>query len=502
MEASTASRSAPALTTPVSLGLLLLVLTGLTAYRLLVLLGLDLGLYGDEAYYYTWSREPDWGYYSKPPMVAWLIQATTAVVGDTALGVKAGSLLLYPATSLVVFALANRLYGPVAGLLAGVAFATLPGVSFGSMVINTDVPLLFFWALGLWFFLRALETDAHRNWLGAGAALGLGLLSKYTMAAFAGSAFLYLLAVPGLRGRLARPGPYLALGAGLLLFLPNLLWNARHGFISFVHTGEISRLDAPLFHPEELAAFVGGQFGVFGPVLLGVLVALVAGRGGGYRREPERMLLAFAVPLLAAIALQAFLAKANANWAAPAYLSATVLVVGWLVRGQHRRLLAAGLAVNLALGGVLYHYQDAARAMGVEEVPEPLDPRARIRGWDELATAVEGARQRHPEARLLADNRFVLAELLFHLRPRPEGYGYWNPRGPIKDHYALTADIRGRRGEDFLLVTEDERAGERLAPYFEETGPAGLAHVRRSAEEREGYYFWILQGFRGYEAGS
>jgi len=491
-------RRGPLIDDRTALGGLLLVLLGLTAYRAAVLLTLDVGLYGDEAYYFTWSLHPDWGYYSKPPMVAWLIGASTGVFGETPLAVKAPSLLLYPATALVLFAIASRLYGPAAGLAAGAAFATLPGVFLGSMVINTDVPLLLFWALGLWFFLRALETDRPRHWLGVGAALGLGLLSKYTMAAFPVSAGLYLLVTPGPRRLLRRPGPYLAAGVGLTLFLPNLLWNAENGFISFVHTAQISHLDEDLLHPLHLATFLGAQFGVVGPIFMAVLAALLLGGRGAYRRQPARLLLAFALPLLAVISLQAFLADANANWAGPAYLSATVLLAGELLRRQPA-LLAAALAANVVLGLGLYHYQPLAHAAGVQQVPEAVDPRARIRGWRALATAVAPLRQRHPEAHLLAEDRFTLAELLFYLRPRPTAFGYWNPDGRIRDHYALTADIRGRRGEDFLLVTAKARTAAGLAPHFRAVRRMGGVSIYRGTATTERFHFWLLRGFRGYE---
>ena len=477
-------------------GLLAVLLIGLSVYRGLTLWGLDLGLYGDEAYYFTWSLEPAFGYFSKPPVVAWLIAGTTALLGDTVLGVKAGSLLLYPATSLAIFAAANRLYGPATGLVAGAAFATLPGVFFGSLVINTDVPLLFFWALSLWLFLRALDGDELRDWLGTGIALGLGLLSKYTMILFPACAGLYLLTSPAHRRLLGRPGPYAALGVAILLFLPNLVWNARNGFISFVHTAEISELNGPLFHPDHLAAFLGGQFAVFGPVLMGIYLWLAAVGGGGYRRDKERLLLAFSLPFLAAICLQALLARAYLNWAAPTYIGAVILVSAWALP-RHPRLLAAALGINIALGLGLYHYQPAAHAVGVREIPGDLDPRSRIRGWQELARSVAPLLRHHPGAYLLADDRFVLAELRFYLRPdRP---GYWNPEGRIRDHYALTADIRQRLGEDFLLVTRHQEILD-LAPHFRRLERLGSVRVRRAADTIREFRLFLLEDFLGYES--
>ena len=54
----------------------------LTVARLVTLFVTPIGLYPDEAQYWLWSRVLDWGYFSKPPMIAWLIRATTALGGD------------------------------------------------------------------------------------------------------------------------------------------------------------------------------------------------------------------------------------------------------------------------------------------------------------------------------------------------------------------------------------------------------------------------------------
>ncbi len=477
-----------------ALGLTVAILATLTLYRLITLWALDLGLYGDEAYYFTWSLEPAFGYFSKPPVVAWLIAGTSAILGDTVLGVKAGSLLLYPATALLLFGVGSRLYGPRAGAAAAAMFATLPGVFLGSLVINTDVPLLFFWALSMWLLLRALDRDRAREWMAVGAAVGLGLLSKYTMILFPACAGLYLLVSPAHRHLWARPGPYLALALAGLLFLPNLVWNARHGFVSFAHTAEVSELAGPLFHPDHLATFLAGQFAVFGPVAMAIYLWLAGGGGQGYRREPERFLLTLSLPFLAAIAVQALLARAYLNWAAPTYLGAAVLVTGWTLT-RNSRLFMAALGLNIALGLSLYHYQPVAHAVGVKEIPRSLDPRSRIRGWQELARAVEPVLERHPGAALLAEDRFVLAELRFYLRPG--AFGYWSPGGRIRDHYALTADIRSRQGEDFLLVT-GRRDPERLAPHFRDMERVGSVRIRRGAGRVEEYRFFLVRGFRGY----
>jgi 4-amino-4-deoxy-L-arabinose transferase-like glycosyltransferase len=96
-----------------------LALTGvLTGLRLLALFNTPLELYPDEAQYWLWSRELAWGYYSKPPMVAWLIAAGTAVGGDDEPWIRLGATLAHAVAPLALYAAATRLYTPWTGFWA------------------------------------------------------------------------------------------------------------------------------------------------------------------------------------------------------------------------------------------------------------------------------------------------------------------------------------------------------------------------------------------------
>ena len=155
-----------------SAALLLVIGLLVTAYRLWVIRHLGIDLYVDEAYYWGWSKALDWGYFSKPPVIAALIAASTAAFGDGILAVKLPALLLYPATSLVLAALGTRLFDARIGFWSGLAFLTMPLVGALGLFVSTDAPLLFFWSLGMLFLLRALEHQRWRDWLGLGLAVG------------------------------------------------------------------------------------------------------------------------------------------------------------------------------------------------------------------------------------------------------------------------------------------------------------------------------------------
>ena len=135
----------------------LLVLLAVTVARLIWLRVGDLDLYPDEAQYWLWSLTPDWGYFSKPPLIAWVIRATTMLVGDDEAGIRLASPLLHFGTALVMFFTARRLYDARVASWSAIAYATLPGVSASSLLISTDVPLLFCWALALLAYVKLLQ---------------------------------------------------------------------------------------------------------------------------------------------------------------------------------------------------------------------------------------------------------------------------------------------------------------------------------------------------------
>lgn len=482
----------------------------ISIYRLAVLLShLDLSLYSDEAYYWGWAQALDWGYFSKPPMIAAIIATTTALFGDSELAIKAGSLIIYPFTAFFIFLIGRRLFGATAGLVAGLIFFTLPAISMSSLVISTDVPLLLFWSAALFFLLRALEQDRWRDWLLVGLASGLGLLSKYTMGIFALSALLLFLLEPAHRHQLRRLKPYAGAALAFLIFLPNLLWNAANDFISFRHTAEISHLDRELWHPDQLLEFFFGQFLVFGPLLMALFLYRLGGPSGWIKDPALRVTALFALPFLGIICLQALLARAQLNWAAPTYVAATLFIVGALSQRRQWRWLIAALAINLLLALAIYHYHPLMRGLGIE-LTRSNDFYGRVTGWRELGQAVSERLAAHPDATLLCDDRNVMAELIYYVRPHPFDARMWNPRPAIKDHYKFTADVEDHGGDEasaarldhaYLLVTKRHTEAS-LAPYFGsvETLPEiRIPFYRRWSMH---YRLYRVAEFRGYESGA
>ncbi|UCE31135.1 MAG: glycosyltransferase family 39 protein [Burkholderiales bacterium] len=436
---------------------LVALLAALTAYRLAMIALAPYTLSVDEAQYWTWSRELAAGYYSKPPVIAWGIAATTALLGDSEFGVRALSALLYLASALAVGALARELGARDAAGWAALGFLSMPGISHYARAMTVDAWLLLFWSLALLGLVRALRTDGWRDWLLTGVAAGLGLMSKYTMGAFGLLAAAWLVAAPERRARLRSPRPWVAALVALAVFAPNVLWNVEYGFPTLRHTAEISGLERVALRPAQALGFVAGQWIYMGPLLglLGFVAwfhALRRGRLDGEAVDPRaQALLWFSLPLIGLVAIMGLFGRALANWAAPATIAWSLLTVAWLVRSGRPGLLGTAVVLNLLLLAPIHHFDPIARALGIE-LSANTDPYKRVRGWDAFGAEVAGILARYPDAMLLVDTRELAAQAAFYASVPPRRIRVWNPGARIDNHYALVASLRDPDDRAYLYL--------------------------------------------------
>lgn len=471
------------------------IIFALTLLRLMWIASGATDLYPDEAQYWIWSLNPDWGYYSKPPLVAWLIAATTRLVGsDNELAVRLAAPLLHFGAALMIYALAQRLYNARTAFWASVAYATLPGVWVSSFIISTDAPLLFCWSIALYAFVRARDAGGERWWWAVGLAAGAGLLAKYAMAYWLISALLFLLVYKDERRHLAR---YIgAVALALLVYSPNFVWNFAHGFASYRHTQENAALGGPLFHPANFFAFFGSQFLVFGPVFFGALIWCALRMRRTLTARREAMLAFFALPTLAMMLVVSFLSRAEPNWAAPTYVSAIVLAVAFLLAEGRRLLVWLSVALHVSAVVVLAELAPAARVLGYE-LPAKYDALHRLQGWRTLGNAVGRLLRENPNVHLMADDRELMAALIYYVEPHPLDALKWNGAGGVHDQFDLTADPKRSIGADFLLVSYRNNIGD-IVSRFDDTIAVERITVPLGGGMARTYELRLLHGFKGY----
>ena len=466
----------------------------ITGFRLLWLIFQPADLYPDEAQYWFWAQHPAFGYYSKPPLIAWLIAITTGLLGESEFAIRLPAPLLHAGTAVFVYAIGSRLYDRRIGLWSALAYASLPGASISAFIISTDAPLLLFWAAALYAFIRAREDGGWAWWLAVGVACGLGLLAKYAMSYWIFSAIGYVLVFRAERRHFA---PLLAaIGIALVLYSPNFWWNWSNGFVSYLHVKDNAGMDEPLVHPDAFLEFFGSQFAVFGPLFFAGLIFLAI--SPRTLAEPRARLLAtFALPTLAVMLAISFLSRANANWAAPAFVSATVLVVAWALGRGWRNLVVFSIVLHLVVVAVLFTSRDALAAFGIE-LPAKYDALTRLRGWRTLGSTVGAALAAHPGFTLFADDRETLAALIYYVHPHPFDAVKWKLKSGLpKDQWELANGLPQHQGGNFLLVAEHQLIPEmrpsfatidRLHPIFIPIGPGAF----------RAYTLYLAHDFKGY----
>jgi 4-amino-4-deoxy-L-arabinose transferase-like glycosyltransferase len=418
---------------------LLSALAALTIVRLVVAAAAPLA--PDEAYYWVFSRALAPGYLDHPPMVALWIRAGTDLAGQGALGVRLfgplagaiGTLLLYDAAELLLPARS-------AGVSAALCLNATLLFGVGTVVMTPDTPLLFFWTACLWALARLLHSDRPAWWLAIGLFAGLALASKYTAALLWLGIGLWLLAIPALRRWWRSPALWAGALIGALVFLPVVLWNADHGWVSFLRQG--GRVEA--WHPARAVQFVGeligGQFGLATPIVFLLLVAGVAsaGRRAWRERDPAAALLcALTLPGAAVFFQHALGDRVQGNWPAILYPAAAIAAAG--LEGQRwTRLRTPAVALGLAMT-LLVYVQAATSAL---PLPARADPIARqLAGWPDLVRSVNALRVQQAAECVASDEYGTAAELARGLPKNVTVLG----EGPRWRLFSLPAPARGTR---------------------------------------------------------
>lgn len=418
----------------------------LTGWRIWGLWVAPTDLFVDEAQYWLWARTPDFGYFSKPPLIAWVIGAATAMGGsDTPFWVRLPAPLFHAATALILMALARARFGAAVAGWTGLVYATMPGVSLGSAVISTDTVLFPFFALALLGWWRLLAGAGAATALLTGLALGIAFLGKYAALYFWFGVALGALvprrrAWPGWR----RTGQVLAGFA--LAASPNLLWNAQHGGRTLHHT--LDNADwvrdpgaRAGLNPDHLMEFLAAQFGVFGPLLFAALIWAAWRAARGRAARDVVLLLLFALPVIALIAGQALISRAYANWAAVAYLPASVAVAA-LSWARARWLLWASLAIN---GAVAVALPVALSQADTLRAGDRL-AFARLTGRAEASLALIAVARAGGATTIVAENRDLLADLYHTGRDSGLAIRALRRPGPPANHYAAAHPWTGGTG--------------------------------------------------------
>ncbi|MDF1656918.1 MAG: glycosyltransferase family 39 protein [Verrucomicrobiales bacterium] len=466
---------------------------GVLIFRLIYSALFAINPVGDEAYYWDWGRKLDYGYYSKPPFIAWLYAFVDWIGGGSLFAFRAMAAVLGTLSVLVLYRLVFDLFDAKTAWVALLLGITAPANSALGFFLTIDAPLIMCWTLALFGFHRYISGKGSTgSLLLLFVALSIGHLSKQMMMIFPVLAIIFLSLHSETRPSLKRSGLWIALLGSYLSLIPPLVWNAQNGWITFKHTShhfEVQKDDGNvvLERAVDFLTFIGTQLGVIGPAVGVCLLSICVCMLPQIRRSPRsyRFLLVFGAVPLAAMLLLALRQGLQPNWPAVFYVSGMGLTAAWYCGKidlrwppkSWRKLFPVAIAMNLIFVTHFYAGPHIFRSIGKEG--HTVDPSRRLLGHDLVADGFQQFRDQLPESEehfiVAIGHRDVVSHLAFCLPDQPFVY-HFNSRPGINSQYDLwdnpsEAGLDGRDG--IILAPSSASAPLALTEHFEEIEKLG-----------------------------
>jgi dolichol-phosphate mannosyltransferase len=465
----------------------------------------------EETYYWNYSRHLDIGYLDHPPMVAWLIRAATAVFGQTEFGVRAGALFCGLVTSIFVYRLARNLFGEASALAALLLTQALPYFFLSGLLMTPDAAMVAAWAGSLYFLERALLAGQPRAWRLAGLCLGIGMISKYSIALLGLAAALFMLWDRESRRWWRRPEPYFAALLALAVFSPVIIWNAQHDWASFAFQTSRRLAEKQQFALHKL---IGSIVVLITP--MGVLAAAALLRRPQGNPRPEairrRRLLGLAIFVpLAVFAVFSLRHEVKLDWTGALWTAALPAMAFAMIKhaGMDRlsmRVQAAWtptiLCMLLVYGAGLQYLVLGLPYVGYDKHIEAVPV-----GWRDLSAHIMGVANTHAqetgsEPLIVGMDRYAIAsELAFYGGARrPSGLATANSDlfGGMGLMYSRWMPPEDQNGRNLLLVawTPGELEDQLIDARVQRLGPIEDDVLTRDGIVIRHYYHRLAFNYR------
>lgn len=479
-----------------------IILGGLLA-RVIALILSPVQLHGDEAQYWSWAQDLDWGYFSKPPMIAWVIASTTAIFGDAEWAARLSSPFLHAASAAMLFVTGKYIWDARTGFWASMLYYLMPAVFLSSGIVSTDVPLLLFWITALYSWWRLKDGGGGLRWAVIfGLAFGLGILSKYAMLFFLPAMILDC----ALNRKTLRPRWTWGLAAliAALVLLPNILWNAANDFATVTHTAANTNIQEGVpFYPAELLEFWASQMAVFGPVtFILYLLAIIAAWRSKLSADAKTVSLYVLVPILV-ISVQALMSRANANWAVTSYMAGSLLTAHFIVLALRRQWIAkTGIVFNVAFGALVMF---AGLMPSFADTIGQANAFKRTRGWVQTTQAVNTALTKGYQGKaytaVATDNRLVFYDLNYYSQKSLEGGSFsaplkmWLHTARANNHAEATAPLSAQSGGPILIVNYYEDYEGKFREDFTRLEQVGDIDIDLGGGKRRALKLWAGYGY-------
>ena len=393
---------------------------------------------GDEAQYWYWSTYFDWGYYSKPPLVAWIIGLFTSIFGNSIFILKLPSLLAHFLTSLVLFNLSkvfNR--NTEESLWLSITYLLFFAVSLSSNIISTDPFLLLFWSSSLLFFKICLNKKSIKNIILTSIFVALGFYAKYAMIYFFLCSIILILFTDN-KKELIKSILIISFFV-LILISPHLYWLYSTNWVTFIHTGDNFNWNASLYNFEQLFNFIVSQFFISTPIILLIFIKQFAKTKKFIQSYSFE--ISYSLPILVLITAQSFISRANANWSSVAFIGVSMIAVNILYKNYKKIFLlntAIGLVVLILVSIFIIN-------------PPNISPFNKLQGMKDAAKEIQFLDESLNTDYIVFDDRMNIAKFLYYL-----------PSKSKKLRYLSYGNYPGNHFEMLMPITIDEITNKKI----------------------------------------
>lgn len=464
----------------------------------LLVYGLGICLTPDEAQYWTWSQQLDWGYYSKPPAIAWQIWLGTSLFGNTEFGVRFLSAVFGIGLGWSVYRLAKicQLRTEIA-FWSGLWMTLIPAGWLGSLFAITDGGLVLFWTIACQEVAEALQKRRPIPFLRLGGALGIAGLFKWV-------AFLFWPLLLGFLWIRWKETSFLwgrrlfwSACVACLALVPSLLWNVKHEWATFRHV-HATLQGGHGGNLGNFGEFFGAQLLLLTPLLFGFFGMALYRFWARWQEESLESTFLFwmgSIGLMAAMLL-AMRQKMQGNWAIFAYPPLVVVAVREMFFRLHRPLTWNMRGAIITCGVVM----GAFMLPVLLSLPEKLQPFKQALSWQEMGTILENQGYRPHDHFLVADTYQTSSLLSFYVPGKKRAYflNLQNIRNNQFSYWPSLQEERLGKSGYFVRVGHAQKDPDLaqmylrlLQPYFNQVSLLGVYPLWPYGEEsRHLFVFW------------
>lgn len=484
-------------------------------------------LIDDEAYHWSWTQGSNFGlsYFDHPAMIAWLEKISTAIFGNTFLGVRLPSFLCLSAVCYIFYKLTKEIFGESAARFVVLMILFVPFWGFGGHVASPETPFILCWALGMYVFWRGYCEDQgsepqwslKKTWIFLGVIMGLGLNSKFIIATLAFGFGAYILLTPHRRKDLLSPWPWIGILIATVLCLPIFIWNVQADWPGFRYQFHDRHADGGGFDVSRWLVFWAAQFLFYTPV--GYLLLLFTFFYSFIQRHELkwRWIYATSLPTFLIFYPQPLFAENKPHWSGSACMivligAGAIWQFGAQIKGRQwikpksRVLLYSLLAILIPFNVFIYSpffgpwWPKAYRAITQKDDFNPRwDLSNEFYGWEEAGKKslelAEQLKNREGKDVFIASHRYETTAQL-----------WWGAKHPVYmlskvvSHYTVRQRLEGLdslMGQSAIFLTTEKYPGNPMDYAKWDSCESQVLKTYRGSEPSREFTLWSCRNFQG-----